>query len=127
MQGVKVDGPFYRVGVVEVLRRGTEHFIVHVHYDSVSDREFEEPQLRALLSKYPRKWPLSYRFAVQCSILSILVHVVIRSVRRRDREARNGRGDRLEHGSDHVIATCEPFLRPRKKISNRKPRTKEVW
>ena len=116
MKGIKIDGPFFRVGIVELLRRGIDRFVVRIHFDSVTNEEFDEAGLRRLLDKYPREWALSYRFAVQCSALSVLVHVVVRWVRRQDREARAGRAEKLEQGTDHLLPNCDPLGRSTRRL-----------
>ena len=107
MKGVKLDGPSHRVGVVEVLRRGPAGFVVRIHFEAVSEDDFEPRELKDLAARFPRHWPLSYRFAVQCSALSSVVDVALRSIKASDEAEQDGRpadaDRRLERGCDRVI------------------------
>jgi hypothetical protein len=96
------------VGVVEVLRRGPIGFVVRIHFESVSEDDFEPGELRELAARYPRQWPLSYRFAVQCSALSSVVDVALRSIQASDEAEQDGGADtsrRLERGCERVIVS----------------------
>ena len=107
MKGVKLDGPAHRVGVLEVLRRGPAGFVVHYHFETVSEDDLEPCDLKTLSARYPRHWPLSYRFTVQCSALGSTLDVALKSIKASDDAEHNGRptdaAQKLERGCDRVI------------------------
>ena len=97
--------PSRRVSVVEVVDQPHRPGVYNmwIHFESVTDQDFTDPEYYNLAKQYPRKWPGSYRFVVACSAVRSAPVVIMEVLEDIEEGVRLGARSPLTPASDQLI------------------------